>query len=290
MQTRKLSVPGFILVFTLLGMLPFPTVAQRQAKTMDEYIAYERDFLHVFFPELSGKKYWVTFETAEGYEPLPGYENAGKNFFVDIGDGPKSQELMCCVGGSVPGVLGSNTPQSKPVPLSAKPEPLNLGPHGEVYPKQYLRATFGFDSDGRLFVFGKLPNKPPNAEPDFLAELEQHPDISDADLAAAYKKSGAKYALGDRETFKQDLAIPPLEQFLGKLQVLKINFLPTENPRIDSLGGFSDCEVYLKGPEERDYVAVFDGFSGQLVSVSYVSDRDKKFFYPDFNRSKAAPD
>jgi hypothetical protein len=81
-----------------------------------------------------------------------------------------------------------------------------------------------------------------------------------------------------------------LEQFLGKLQVLKIKFLPTENPRIDSLGGFSECEVYLETPGGKDYVADFDGFSGQLTSVFYVSDRDKKFFYPDFDRSEIAPD
>lgn len=290
MRVGNLSIRGLVTVLFVFGPFSFGCPGQPGAKSWDELVQYQVNFLRVFYPESFGKKYWITFERAIHYDEgessaVPEY---GISFDVDVGDGPKSQEMMCCVGGSIGGVLGGSNKQSEPVQLRPKPEPLNLGRHGEVYPKQYLRAVFVFDADGRFSGFRKLPNKPPKAEPDFWAELKQHPEMSDADLATVYKTSGAKYRLGDRDAFKHDLAIGTLEQFLGKLRIVKIDFLPTRDFRIDSLGGFSECEVYLEGPEKKDYVAEFDGFSGQLLSVFHISEKEKKMFYPDFG--KDAPD
>jgi hypothetical protein len=160
---------------------------------------------------------------------------------------------------------------------------LNLGPGGEVYPNQYLRAVFVFDQDGQLSQFSKLPSKPPD-EPDFWRELRWRPNMSDAELTAAYNKSGAKYALGDREAIKRDLPVATMEIFVGKLKILKTKFPPTGNERIDALGGFSTCDVYFEGPEQKRYAASFDGFSGQLVSLSYISEKQRKFFWDKYFR------
>jgi hypothetical protein len=126
------------------------------------------DFIHVFFPELSGKKYWVT--------------------------------------------------------------PLNIDARGAVRPYQYLSTAFNFDFKGRLAGFVVR-------EPLKLADFWEngHPDISDNEDIAAYKEAGAKYALGDRETFRRDLPIEQLQHFLGKLKVLKVKFIDTSDERVDKL-------------------------------------------------------
>jgi hypothetical protein len=185
------------------------------------------------------------------------------------------------------GIIGTNDQERKPVPLPPKPKPRNLGPRGEVYPNQYLRAVFTFDADGRLSGFNKLANKPPAEVPDFWGELKRHPDMSDSELKATYKKSGAKYTLGDREALERDLPVARLEQFLGKLKVLKVRFTPMNDERIDALRGFSGCDVYLEGPDQKRYEASFDGFSGELLSLLYISEKDRKDFADEyFNRSE----
>lgn len=281
MRIGKMSAHSLIFIPLLLGSLALPCLAQRSTKSWDELIQYQADFLRAFYPGSVGKKYWITFEASVFYDEIgdtaaPDHAMA---FAVDVGEGPKSAELMCCVNDTMGGIIGTNGPQQqKPAPLPSKPKPMNLGPHGEVYPNQYLRAHFTFDSDGRLSGFNKLPNKPPD-KPDFWIELKARPDMTDAELRRAYKKSGAKYALGDREALERDLPMSTLETFVGRLKILKVIFTPTGNERIDSLDGFSACDVYLEGPEQKRYAASFDGFSGELVYLFYISEKDRRFFW-----------
>ena len=115
--------------------------------------------------------------------------------------------------------------------------------------------------------------------------------MPDAELRAAYNKSGAKYALGDRDALKRNLPVATLETFVGKLKILKINFTPTGDKRIDALGGFSDCIVFLEGPEQKWYGATFDGFSGELLSLFYLSEKGRKSFLDEyFNGPEERPD
>ena len=291
MRIGKLTAQSLVSILFLFGPFAFPCFPQRSAKSWDELVQYQAEFLREFYPESVGKKYWITFEAATTYDEV-GNLAAPKNgisFDVDVGDGPKSQEMMCCVAGSMGGIIGTNDQERKPAPLPPKPKPRNLGPRGEVYPNQYLRAVFTFDTDGRLLGFRKLPNKPPEEAPNFWEELKLHPDMSDSELKAAYKKSGAKYALGDREALERDLPVARLEQFLGKLKVLKVRFTPMNDERIDALRGFSDCDVYLEGPDQKRYVAFFNGLSG-FVSLLYISEKDRKDFWDEyFNRPEKGP-
>ncbi len=293
MPIGELTVRRIVCILFLFGPFALPCFAQRSAKSWDELVKCQADFLRVFYPESVGKKYWITFEAVTFYDDV-GNSAAPKHamsFDVDIGDGPKSQEMMCCIGGTMGGIIGTNEPQQKLVPLPPKPKPMNLGLRGEVYPNQYLRAVFTFDPDGQLTGFSKLPNKPPKDEPDFWRELERRPDMSDAELKAAYEKSGARYALGDRERLKRDLPVATLETFVGKLKILKIKFTPTEEERIDAPGGFSDCYVYFEGPEQKRYAATFDGFSGELLSLFYISEKERKFYWDEyFNRTEERPE
>ena len=97
--------------------------------------------------------------------------------------------------------------------------------------------------------------------------------MSDAALKAAYKASGAKYSLGDRETSKRELPVSQLEPFLGTLKVIQITFHPITVERLDKLGGFSDCEVELEGPNKKQYLAYFAAYSGRLITVLYLTEK-----------------
>ncbi|HTQ98301.1 MAG TPA: hypothetical protein VMH89_15925 [Candidatus Acidoferrum sp.] len=293
MRIGKQTLRGLTFTLYLFGLFAHPCSAQRSAKSWDELIQYQADFLRVFYPESVGKKYWITFEAATFYDEIGNTpaEKRWMSFNVDIGDGPKSSQIMCCISASMGGIIGTDKPQQKPVPLPSKSKPMNLGPRGQVYPKQYLRTVFLFDPNGQLSGFRRLANNPPKDEPDFWTELQRRPDMSDAELTAAYNKSGAKYALGDREALKRDLPVATLETFVGKLKIITIKFTPTGNKRIDALGGFSDCHVYLEGPEQKRFAAQIDGSSGQLVSFFYISEKERKFFWDDFfNPSEESPD
>jgi hypothetical protein len=83
-----------------------------------------------------------------------------------------------------------------------------LDSNGAVHPTQYLSTEFVFDSEGHLKTFNVAKEKQPDGVWDSWEKLRLNPDMSDAELKAAYKASGAKYSLGDRETFKRELPVP----------------------------------------------------------------------------------
>ena len=284
MSRWKPSVPMAVFILFFFGILPTPTRAQRKAITQDKYIHYQRDFLHVFHPGLSDKKYWITIETSEPYENMSAGKRSSKTFLVDIGDGRKSEVLMCCFGGSMGEPLGSNVPYDKelgpPHPPPPPPQPIprpdrrNIDSNGAVHPTQYLSTEFVFDSEGHLKTFNVAKEKQPDGVWDFWEKLRLNPDMSDAELKAAYKASGAKYSLGDRETFKRELPVSQLEPFLGTLKVIQIAFHPITVERLNKLGGFSDCEVELEGPNKKQYLAYFAAYSGRLITVLYLTEKE----------------
>ena len=142
MRIGKLTVCNLVSILLLFGPFALPCFAQRSAKSWDELVQYQADFLRVFYPESVGKEYWITFETATSYDEVgnSAAPKSGMRFDVDVGDGPKSSEIMCCMGGTMGGILGTKERQQLPVPWPPKPKPMNLGPGGVVYPNQYLRA------------------------------------------------------------------------------------------------------------------------------------------------------
>jgi hypothetical protein len=286
MSRWKPSVRTAAFILFFFGILPTPTRAQRKAITQDEYIQYVRDFLHVFYPGLSDKKYWITIETSEPYENVSAAKRSSKTFLVDIGDGRKSEVLMCCFGGTMGGPpIGSNVPYDKelgpphppppPPQPSPRPDGRNIDSNGAVHPTQYLSTAFVFDPEGYLKVFNVDKEKKTDAVLDFWETLRLNPDMSDEELKAAYKASGAKYSLGDRETFKRELPVSQLEPFLGTLKIVQITFNPTVE-RLAKLGGFSDCEVELEGPNKKQYLAYFAAYSGRIITVLYLTEKEMK--------------
>ena len=132
MRIAKLSVCNLVSILFLFGPFALPCSAQRSARSWDELVQYQADFLRVFYPESVGKKYWITFEIATSYDEV-GNSAAPKDFKffdVDVGDGPKSSEIMCCVHELMGGIIGTNDAQQKPVPLPPKPKLMNVVAEG----------------------------------------------------------------------------------------------------------------------------------------------------------------
>src|SRR6266436_1303440 len=287
MNAKRFTACFSVVILTFFGVLPPPSTAQRRAETADDCLNFEREFLRVFYPELSGKKYAVTFETASSYDNPA--RDADRIFLVDIGDGPKYHVLKCCFGGTMGGIvwaphlpddkeLGPHQPlPAPPPPPKVRPEkPMNIDSQGAVHPYQYLRTVFVFDSQGRLkdFVWEGPVSA---ADMRFSDKLALHPEMTDEELIAAYKETGAKYALGDRETFQRDLPINKLEQFLGKLKILRKEFSNTTNDRLDKLRDFGICSVFLQTDDidgkHLEYEAAFESERGGLVELRIVPDK-----------------
>jgi hypothetical protein len=233
MNARRFTACFSVIILSFAGAFPSLSSAQQRAETADDSMSFAGAFLHLFYPELSGKKYAITFETARSYDDPA--RDADRIFLVHIGDGAKYYVLMCCIGGSMGEVVGPQLPDDKdlgphaplpapPAPPKVRPEkPMNIDSQGAVHPFQYRSTVFIFDSRGRLksFDWNRTPSA---ADLRFSDKLALHPEMTDEELIAAYKETGAKYALGDREAFERDLPIGKLEQFLGKLKILRKEF------------------------------------------------------------------
>jgi hypothetical protein len=288
MNARRFAVCFSVMTLTFFGAFPSQNGAQRRAKTTDDCMSFEWEFLQVFYPELSSKKYIITFETASSYDnPV---SDVDRIFHVDIGDGAKYQVIGCCLGGRMKEISGPQLPDDKdlgphtplpapPAPPTVRPEkPMNIDSQGAVHPYQYRSTVFIFDPRGRLktFVWHRTPSA---ADLRFSDKLVLHPEMTDEELIAAYKETGPKYNLGDREAFERDLPIGKLEQFLGKLKILRKEFRVTTIDRLDRLGFFAGYTVLLQtddmAGEHLEYQAEFEPDRGELVELQIVTDNKK---------------
>jgi len=268
------------------GLFPARAEAQRRVHSTDDSIGYERDFLRVFYPELNGRKYWMTIETANHYDES---DNTDRRFLVDIGDGAKYAELGCCLLGEMGCVvrevpddqeLGPHPPLAPCPPRPMNQKRLNVDARGAIHPLQYLSSVFVFDSRGRLKGFRAQGSaaQASDSVSKFWEKVQDHPEMTDEELIAAYKKSGAKYAIGDREAFKRDLPLNKLERFVGKVEIIRVDFDATTNERMDKLGAFSGCSVLLLTSSQGTplkYQARFEATRGALDSLLLVADKDE---------------
>jgi hypothetical protein len=288
MYANKFQTWYVVALMLGFGFFPTRSDAQRRVHSMDDSIRYERDFLQVFYPELSGKKYAMTIETANRYDES---DNTDRLFLVDIGDGAKYAELGCCLGGEMGSVILPRLPDDKELgphpPLPSAPSPpkptnqrrLNVDARGAIHPFQYLSSVFVFDSQGRLKNFSARRNAAlaSDSVTRFWEKVQNHPEMTDEELTAAYKESGAKYTIGDTEAFKRDLPLNKLEQFLGKFEIIKMEFNSTTEKHMDKLGAFSGCSLLLQtssGGTPLQYQAYFEATRGALDSLFVVEDRD----------------
>lgn len=276
------------IILTVIALLiNAPAHSQRVAHNVDEAKKFQRDFLHDFYPNIDGKKYWMTTETASPYDSTP-EENT--LYILSIGDGPKYVELGCCVGGfagpHVPhpkfpddpflGPWDPYLPEPFLCPRPAPPPTMELDSKGAWHPLQRLSLTFSFTQDGQLYLFNERMHRPPFEDlyQDFRKTSEEHPEFSDDQLRLLYKNLGFKYALGDKNAFEADLPRKKLEQYVGKITRWRVQFWGPYNDaeeRLKRLKAFEACavkfEVNTPNGEKKYWLAIFNP-DGTLESLA----------------------
>jgi len=283
------SVPAlrkYLARLLFAGSLLLPTIgrAQQTASATKTYIRIGHDFLRALYPELSNNGYTITVETFLSYDEPDGVP---RSFDLDVGKGAKYSVTGCCFGGSYAGtppdlavlsrVPGSPSPTPCPWLTSPVPKwPKNVDGEGQFHPEQYLSASFNFDVPGRLEHF--VANGPAieNREEDrrLHAVLHCNPAMTGEQIATTLKESGAKYGLNDRDKFRKNLPIKELEPFLGKLEVVSLEFSQMDGGGA-KLPVWITCDVWMRATQkdgtQLHYRATFDHFKGALESLNRVT-------------------
>lgn len=285
MSLRHFRTWYFLLFAAVFLLCPSRDTAQQKVFSLDEAVRYQRDFLRDFHPELSGKRYWRTIEIASRYDSgVP----SRIQLRVDIGERPKYEIMRCCLGGvMLPGPVPNLPPDEFLGPFPPNPNPplvareMEEDSDGATYPRQYLSVFFHFTHQGDLFAYFELDQRfhQPPSHVDFDLELMKHPEMPVEAIRALYRQSGAKFPLGDKESFKNGLPLKNLEQYLGKVTLLSAEFHYMQGTSLAEAGGFDSCSVVLKATSRSGkpllYDAIFDGRLGTLLSLE-LRDETKK--------------
>jgi len=278
------SYQNRVLLLVLAALVwPLVVYAQTSLPSPEKYIEIGREFLRALYPELSGKGYVVTLETAL---PFDDSSRAAKYFMLDVGAGPKFVVLECCIGGYIGGILPTPQlpwpPELGPAPNAPTPgaqpsenRPRYWDAQGQVHPKQYLSTGFSFDDKNRLagFTAEGPAIGDPHPRSEFVGLASAYPNMGDQEIGAALKRSGAKYGPGDKEQFVKALPLTKLEPFLGKLELASVNFVRLGEDRAER-GSLPCWMVEVLATREdgtkSKYKLTFDTFKGDLTTLGIV--------------------
>ena len=282
---------GPVLLFAFVGVLLLPCdgFSQKSPRSKKDRVGFGREFLRTLYPDLNGKGYAITVETSLAFD-----EGASvpKYLLLDIGTAPKFTTLECCVGGYAGGTL----------PAPALPSPPEMGParapapsttqllpkrprfwdaEGRVHPKQYLSTAFVFDDAGYMVRFSADGPAVGNRDVDnSIAELvRSNPEMTEQEIVASLKHSGVKCGPNDKNRFVRDFPMKELERFVGKMEIISVNFSPLAANR-DNVATWPDWNVKIlvtRGDGTKCvYEASFDRFKGDLLWVSEEPNPTKK--------------
>lgn len=227
----------------LLAIFPWLITASAKAQevpaSMPNNLVVARDFLRAFYPQLSGRNYFLSVNTSLNYDASPTLDG-----------------LLRLSIGSVPGDELSN---SKMSPTQSK---------------QLLTAQFQFDDKGHLVSFSAegMAVGNPTARANF-AKFADH--LSGSQVSAALKRAGAKYGPDAKDDFVGNIPTAKLESFLGKLSILSVNFAPYL--AADRSNYDDDMRWEVKATAKRSdgteatYRLEFEQYRGDIVGACDVS-------------------
>lgn len=242
------NAASFVLVVLAVSCLWVQ--AQEPVPVTKNYVVWAHEFLRTMYPDLNGKKYFLSVEASEEYDKLG---EPMKSLQIYVGEEVVFAPSRCCFGGYV----------------GSAPPPENSHP----WPRQLLKSGFGFDSHDRLGSFGADGSAIGNPEVSatFGKLAGPHPEWTDAEVNAALKKAGVKYGPGDKEQFIKDLPIQKLDHFLGKLVVISVELLPVDR---NATQAWPWWEVKAKATQpdgaELSYKLTFEPSKGDLTDIVQV--------------------
>ncbi|HXL08957.1 MAG TPA: hypothetical protein VN966_01930 [Candidatus Bathyarchaeia archaeon] len=275
----------------LLVVLCGPGLADARppAKISSDFYRFGQEFLRALYPELSGKRYVVSIESAVPYDDPA---SLAYWFRLSVGEGPKFLIKKCCFGGYLNnGVIGlpqppppPGLPPSPPAPSVAK-KPLpwlqDVDEQGAIHFKQYLTTNFTFDKRGRLKDFGAEGPAINDGEADkkIFEIVTAHPEFTDAQVVATLKENGTQYGPNDKEEFTKNLPLQKLEPFLGKLKVDSLTFNPLDEHRT-GISSWPDWLVEVSAKQKDGsvlrYQMFFDHRQGKLFGLYVISPTPNK--------------
>jgi hypothetical protein len=151
------------------------------------------------------------------------------------------------------------------VPLnSPPPPPRNLDP--------VLSADFAFNrlTDGKellnLAVGGPAVT---GRRDEFAKEADKHPEWSEAEVAAAMNKAGAKYGPDRKTQFLRELPLQQLKPYIGAdLEVVSAEFDVWPLYRHQAMPGWSvKAKWHGTSGQMGDCILLFESFDGKLLSL-----------------------
>jgi len=240
------------------------TSAQESAPPTPDYLAIVTNFLRAFYPELSNKNYFLTYET-DLYYDKPSSPFGGL-LHVSVGNVPRGYDVPDPGSKCPPGAVQTQRVASGGFVEGNCPPPIGN--------RQFLSAGFHFDEQGHLAWF--------NAEGPATTNLDAKAALVKANGAGegpqtvtAMKRLGAKYGPDDREEFLKNLPVAKLDNFLGKLNIVSVNFAPyLEADR----SNFTDkmlwevrAEVKRSDGTSASYFLEFEQYEGNLVTLCDTS-------------------
>jgi hypothetical protein len=254
---------GILRLALVIAVFAFTAAsAQEKAPLTPNYLGVAQNFLRTFYPQLSGKNYFMTVNTNLYYDkPRAPF---GGVLHLSIGEGPKGETIY--IGGCQAVKVA---PDSGFIGDDCKPGPVGY--------KQFLSAGFHFDNDGHLMWFtaeGPATGDV-TARAAFAKSAENAEGLTGPQRITALKRAGAKYGPDDKDEFIKNLPTAKLETFLGKMNVVSVGFAPyLEADR----SNFSDeMQWDVKAVAKRSdgtsptYRLQFEQYAGNLVTLCDVS-------------------
>lgn len=266
-----------LLALVCLGVISISPL-NPAAQGMD-HVLVARDFLRTMYPDTNGKKYVVT---VEGVFAFDGDKAGFDRFELSVGEGAKYVVTYN-------GCMGTPSPLLLPIPpeLQVGPPPTPTLPPDAIrkdcqnlpaHPKQVLEGIFWFGAEGRIsyFTLGGPGVRQLDQRTAFAEFVSSHPEMKEVEIVTELKKEGAKYGPGDKAEFIKNLPIQKLEPFLGRLQVLSVDFPPLEAYR-ENAENWPTWEVKARakwdhGPDVT-YEMDFEQFEGELTSLRILKPR-----------------
>jgi hypothetical protein len=142
---------------------------------------------------------------------------------------------------------------------------------GPVYPKQFLMVGFIFDSRGRLTsVAAQGPALGDEGANNALREWAfEHPESRDEKVAVELKRRGAKYSPADKQAFTGNLPVQVLQRFLGKLDIVSVEFYGLDGATILPMW-IVKAKTESSRADHLMYELWFEPFKGDLISIKTI--------------------
>jgi hypothetical protein len=272
-----------VLTAAVFLALAIPSAQAQGSAASEDRITLAHKFMRALYPDLGASR-TLTVGT---YFPYAQEDTTISWLEVSIGEGPKDAILGYaggCINQPPTAPLPSLPPEFGPPESSTGPSNISFSqattnektkdcPSGPIRSKQFLAGSFWIGNDGRLTAYVVQSPRDLDKMNAFAGVVLAHPEMSDAEVTVALKKSGAKFGPMDKDEFVKSLPLAALKPFLGKLQVLTVGFSPLQKNR-NNVAIWPDWRVKTKATRadgtEETYELMFDPFRGDLISLRLV--------------------